>query len=131
MAANKQVVRFGPFKDYNAKAVKVGETLYLSGQVSFDDEGNVVAASDIVGQSRQAYAQIRATLEKCGATMANIVDETLFVTDMGAVTGNFDAIFSVRKEAYGGIPDVTQTLVQVAGLFMPELLIEIRCIAHL
>jgi hypothetical protein len=37
---------------------------------------------------------------------------------------------SVRREAHGGGPQVAQTLIQLAALLMPELLIEIRCIAH-
>lgn len=46
MAATKEVVRFGPFQEFFAHAVKVGDTVYLAGQVSLDDEGHVVGAGE-------------------------------------------------------------------------------------
>lgn len=131
MVENKEVVRFGPFKDLIANGVKIGSTLYLSGQVSLDVDGNIVGADDLAEQVRQAYANVRQVLETFDATMENIVDEMWFVTDMNNTMARIDEIFDIRAEAYGGSPDVTQTLVQAAGLVMPELLIEIKCIAHL
>ena len=131
MAPKKEVVREGPFKNFIADGVKVGNALYLSGQVSLDSEGNVVGAGDIIAQSRQAYAHVKATLEKFGATMDNIVDEIFFVTDMSAAMGNLEALFAARQQAYGKQPEVSQTMVQVAGLVMPDLLIEIKCVAAL
>jgi enamine deaminase RidA (YjgF/YER057c/UK114 family) len=44
---------------------------------------------------------------------------------------NADPVFAVRNDAYSGSPEVCQTLVQVSALVMPELKIEIKCIAHL
>ncbi len=131
MAISKEVVRYGPFKDYIAEGVKVGDTLYISGQVSIDDAGNVVGAGDLIAQTRQACAQVRTVLEKYGATMANVVDETVFVTDVANAVAQLDPLFAARAEAFGGSPDVTQTFVQAAALFMPGLLIEIKCIARL
>src|SRR5262249_14323192 len=66
------------------QAVKVGDTIYLSGQVSHDDKGNIVGLGDMETQMRQAYANVQKVLAQYGATMANIVDEVLFVTDMEA-----------------------------------------------
>ncbi len=131
MATERQVARHGPFADFIANGVKVGNMIYLSGQVSVDDQGQVVAPGDLVAQSRQAYAHIRSTLEELGATMADIVDETVFVTDISAVMANLEPLFAARAEAYGGQPQVSQTLVQVAALFMPGLMIEIKCVAAL
>ncbi|MEE8519029.1 MAG: RidA family protein [Dehalococcoidia bacterium] len=131
MATDRQVARHGPFADFIANGVKVGNVVYLSGQVSVDDQGQVVAPGDIVAQSRQAYAHIRSTLEELGATMTDIVDETVFVTDINAAMANLEPLFAARAEAYGGQPQVSQTLVQVAALVMPELMIEIKCVAAL
>jgi enamine deaminase RidA (YjgF/YER057c/UK114 family) len=63
--------------------------------------------------------------------MDNIVDETMFVTDFGETMSNADSIFAARSEAYGGAPEVCQTLLQVSALVQPELKLEIKCIAHL
>lgn len=80
-------------KEYGyAQAVKVGETIYLSGQVSHDEEGNIVGLRDMETQMRQRYANIQKVLAQYGATMDNIVDEVLFVTDM-------DSAFAARSSA--------------------------------
>jgi enamine deaminase RidA (YjgF/YER057c/UK114 family) len=131
MATEKEVVRFGPFAQAIASGVRVGDTIYLSGQVSVDDEGGAVGEGDMVAQVRQAYVNVKDVLSRFGATMANVVDETWFVTDMDAVTGDLEGVFGARAEAFGGTPETTQTLIRVSGLFMPELLVEIKCVAHL
>lgn len=49
----------------------------------------------------------------------------------GTRVGNVESVYGERESAYGGMPEVSQTVVQVAGLVQPELKIEIKCIAHL
>jgi enamine deaminase RidA (YjgF/YER057c/UK114 family) len=97
--------------------------------VGVDETGK--PATDIVEQTKLAYANIGMVLAKFDATMSNIVDETMFVTDIAEVMASADPVFAVRNEAYAGTTDVCQTLVQVSALVMPELKIEIKCIAHL
>jgi 2-iminobutanoate/2-iminopropanoate deaminase len=109
-----------------AQAVKVGDTIYLSGQVSHDDQGTIVGLGDMEAQMRQAYANIQKVLAQYGATMANIVDEVLFVTDMEAA---FAAAVVCRQEVFSGTPVVASTIVQIQRLAFPELLIEIKCVA--
>lgn len=70
-------------------------------------------------------------LSQFGADMSNIVDETFFVTNMDELMENVEAVYGERESAYGGMPEVSQTVVQVVGLVQPELKIEIKCIAHL
>jgi enamine deaminase RidA (YjgF/YER057c/UK114 family) len=129
LTIEKQTYRSGPYKDLFAQGVKVGNVLYLAGQVGVDEAGK--PATDIVEQIKLAYANIGRVLAKFDATISNIVDETMFVTDIAEVMSNADSVFAVRNEAYAGTPEVCQTLVQVSGLVMPELKIEIKCIAHL
>ncbi len=109
-----------------AQAVKVGDTIYLSGQVSHDDNGNIVGLGDMEAQMRQAYANIQKVLAKYGATMGNLVDEVLFVTDMDAA---FAAAVKCRRDIFSGTPVVASTIVQIHRLAFPELMIEIRCVA--
>ena len=130
MVDNKKVVRFGPFKNAVANAVQVGNTVYLSGQVSVDDAGNFVGNNDMAAQIKQAYHNISDVLARLNMSLNNVVDETWFVTDMTKVMANFRQIYAVREQAYGEIPGTTQTLVQVSSLAMPELMVEIKCIAH-
>jgi 2-iminobutanoate/2-iminopropanoate deaminase len=131
--AKKQVVAFGPFKDFIADGVRMGDTIHLSGAVSVDDQGQALHAGDIVKQAQRAYAHIAKVLQKFGATMDDIAYETLFVTDMSAVLGDeakMGAFFGARAEAYGGNPQVSQSLIGVAELAAPDLMIEIRVVAH-
>ena len=63
------------------------------------------------------------------APMDNIVDETWFVTDVDDCIAQVEALFTERQRIYGKAPEVSQTLVQVAGLVDPSFKIEIKCIA--
>ncbi len=131
MAINKETKSFGmPWeKEYGyAQAVKVGDSIYLSGQVSHDDKGNIVGLRDMEAQMRQVYTNIQKVLAQYGATMDNVVDEVLFVTDMDTA---FAAAVKCRREVFSGTPVVASTIVQIQRLAFPELLIEIRCVAKL
>ncbi|HWS87695.1 MAG TPA: RidA family protein [Pyrinomonadaceae bacterium] len=111
-----------------SQAVKVGDVIYLSGQVSHDDEGNFVGLGEMETQMRQAYANVKKVLAKYGATMENIVDEVLFVKDMDAA---FAAAVKCRPEVFAGAPVLASTIVQIERLGFPELMIEIKCVAKL
>jgi 2-iminobutanoate/2-iminopropanoate deaminase len=111
-----------------SQAVKVGDTIYISGQVSHDDNGKIVGHGDMETQMRQAYTNIKNVLVQYGTTMDNVVEEILFVTDMEAA---FAAATKYRKEIFSGPPIVASTIVQIQRLGFPELMIEIKCIAKL
>jgi 2-iminobutanoate/2-iminopropanoate deaminase len=114
-------------QDYGyAQGVKVGDTIFLAGQVSHDDAGRIVAPGDMQAQMRQAYENVRKLLAQYGATMADVVDEVLFVTDMDAA---FAAGSTLRRAIYGGVPVTASTMVQVERLAFPEFMIEIKCVA--
>ena len=71
MAINKDAKYFGmPWeKEYGySQAVKVDNTIYVSGQVSHDDNGNIVGAGDMGAQMSQAYANVEKVLAHYGAT---------------------------------------------------------------
>jgi enamine deaminase RidA (YjgF/YER057c/UK114 family) len=116
-------------KEYGyAQAVKVGDTIYVSGQVSHDDKGDIVGRGDMEAQMRQAYANIQKLLAQYGATLKNVVDEILFVTDMDAA---FAAAVKCRQDIFSGTPVIASTIVQIQRLAFPEFMIEIRCVAKI
>ena len=128
MAISKEAKSLGMAweKEYGySQAVKVDDTIYVSGQVSHDDKGNIVSRGDMEVQMRQAYANIEKVLAQYGATMDNVVDEVLFVTDMDAA---FAARVKCKQEVFSGNPLLASTIVQIQRLAFPELLVEIRCI---
>ena len=115
-------------KEYGySQAVKVGDTIYLAGQVGHDDKGNFLGVGNMEVQMRAAYANIGKVLAQYGATMDNVVDEMLFVTDMDAA---FAARVKMKQEVFSGSPVLGSTIVQIQRLAFPQLMIEIRCIAR-
>lgn len=129
MTIEKKMYRSGPYQDFFAQGTLVGNVLYLSGQVGIDQDGNT--PTSIADQTKVAYTNMQDVLSQFGADMSNIVDETFFVTDMDELFGNIEDVYGARGAAYGGTPEVCQTVVQVVALVQPELKIEIKCIAHL
>lgn len=129
MTINKETKNFGmPWeKEYGyVQAAKVGDTIYVSGQVSHDDTGNIVGRGDMETRMRQAYSNIQKLLGQYGATIENIVDEILFVTNMDDAIA---AAAKCRQEIFSGTPVIASTIVQIQRLAFAELMIEIRCVA--
>lgn len=142
MTLSKDVKGFGmPWEDtYGyAQAVKVDDTIYVSGQLSHDEQGNMVGAaplddsgrirdhSNMETQMRQTYVNAKKILSQFGATLDNVVEEVLYVTDMDTA---FAVAGSVRKEAYGSKkPAVASTILATPRLALPTQLIEIKFIA--
>jgi enamine deaminase RidA (YjgF/YER057c/UK114 family) len=129
MAIKKEVYSAGPYNNIYAQAVKVGDTLYISGQVGVKHDGT--PGADIIEQTQLAYANIKHVLQQYDATSQNIIDETWFATDMKDLMKKSDAVFATRGEFYGGSAEVCQTVVEVSALLMPELMLEIKCVAKL
>jgi enamine deaminase RidA (YjgF/YER057c/UK114 family) len=138
----KEVVNFGvPWEEQYgyAQAVKVGDTVWVSGQLSHDEAGNMVAPAplDAAGriadhanmgpQMAQSYANVAKVLGEYGLTMDSIVEEVLYVTDMDAA---FAVAGEVRRQAYGGTPVVASTILVTPRLAFPDQLIEIKVTAR-
>ena len=130
MPAHKEARGFGNLMEdaYGfSQAVRVGDIIYVSGQTAMGDDFSVTGGADMAAQMRAAYAAVARVLELYGAGMADVVDEVLFVTDtMAAAT----CAKEVRAEVYGEAFEVASTLIGVAALGSPDLMIEIKCVAH-
>ena len=127
----REVRRFGTAAEEGygfAQAVRVGKTVYISGQTASAVDGATGPAGDMNAQMRTAYRRIGDLLKMFDATMANVVDETLFVTDMDAA---IPAAVAIRREVYAGVFDVASTLIGVQRLGGADLLVEIKCTARL
>ena len=138
-AANgKEAAYFGvPAEvDYGyAQAIKIGNTIHVSGQLSQDDKGTLIAPAALDESSRPAdfstmeeqmrvtYANAARLLARFGATLDHVVEETLYVLDVDEA---FAVAGKVRKEAYAKArPQCASNLIGVARLAFPEQLIEI------
>lgn len=111
-----------------AQAVRVGDTIYVAGQVGHDDAGEIIGEGDMEAQMRQAYRNAIKVLADLGATLDHVVDEILFVTDMEAA---FSARVKMKDEMFGGRPNLASTIVQIQRLAMPPLMVEIRLVAKI
>lgn len=101
-----------------------GRTLYVSGQVSLDSAGKVVGVGDVGAQARQVFENLKAVLAAANASLENVVKITVFMTDLGGLS----EFRKLRNEYFPKSPPAS-SLVKVAGLVVPELLIEIEAIA--
>ena len=109
-----------------AQAVRAGDTIHVAGSLSVNDAFEPQHAGDMAAQIQTIYASIVRTLDHYGASLRNVVRETIFVTDMEA----FLATNEVRIEAYSGWLPAT-TAVEVRRLAFPECMIEIEVTASL
>ena len=109
-----------------AQALKIDDTVWLAGQVGHDAHGAVVGMGDITAQMRQAYANIAQLLAHFGLSMADVVDETLYVLDNDAA---FAARQQLGREVYPDPMQVPSTMIGVARLNVPEFLVEIKVVA--
>jgi enamine deaminase RidA (YjgF/YER057c/UK114 family) len=104
--------------------IKAGNTVYLAGQVSVDGQGQVVGRGDITAQATQVFENIGKALAAGGATFADLVKITVFITD-----ARFrEPVAEVRRK-YLGTELPASTLLVVAGLAQPDYLLEIEGIA--
>jgi len=103
---------------------RVGNTVYVAGQLALDKDGKLVGPNDISSQSRRVFENMRRILETAGSRLSDVVKITVFVTDI-----RFREPYGeVRKEFFHADPPAS-TLVQVACLAIPGALIEIEAVA--
>ena len=80
----------GPY----SQAVKVGEMLYTSGQIAINPATGKVEADDIVGQSKQVMANLKAVLEAAGTGFDKVVKTTCFLKDVARDFGAFNEVYA-------------------------------------
>lgn len=134
----RQVKNFGvPWEDAfgYVQAVQFQGVIYISGQLSHSKDGALVAPAPLDDNGRPAdfsnmEAQLRCTYENAadllaqfGATLSDVIEETLYVLDVDAA---FPAASKVRKEMYGtDRPRVASNLIGVSRLAFREQLVEV------
>ncbi|WP_248965036.1 RidA family protein [Sphaerisporangium perillae] len=99
--------------------------VWTSGQVPIAADGTVAAPGDWEAQTRQVMRNVGAALEAGGATWDDVFKLTIFVVDTSALA----TVRAVRDEFVNVERPPASSLVQVAGLFRPDLLIEIEAVA--
>ncbi len=116
-----------PSPQYSHVVWGTGRFVAVSGQCSFDEEGEVVGAGDAAAQARQVFENLRRCLAAAGAGFDDVVKLTYFVTDMA----HMPAVRAARDEVIAPDRLPASTAVQVSALVRPELLLEIEAFAVL
>ena len=107
-----------------SRAVRAGDTIYVSGTVAYGDDGKIVGVDDYYAQARQAIANIAAVLAQAGASLADVVRTRIYVRDVS----RWEEVARAHREAFGAIRPAS-TLVEVSALASPEMLVEIEAVA--
>ena len=105
------------------------KTIYISGQVSWDDQGTIVGAGDIAAQANKAYQNLVVALEAAGATPSDVAKTNVYVVNYDRSMGR--AINDARKAVFGVDTVPASTLIGVQALALPELMIEVEAVAVL
>jgi 2-iminobutanoate/2-iminopropanoate deaminase len=112
-----------PFSHYT-DAVRAGNLLFISGCVAVDADGKLVGEGDVVAQARQVFENIGLCLAAAGASFADVVKVTTFLTNIE----DRARINPVRQEFFGDARPAS-TLVEVSALVLPGFLIEVEAVA--
>ena len=98
----------------------------MSGQVSVDNDGNIIGVGDCEAQARQIVSRISTIVQSVGASMSDVVKITTFLTDIN----DYPSFSKVRGETFPTDPPASSTVI-VAGLVRPELVIEIEAVVNI
>lgn len=105
-----------------SRAVRIGNTIRVSGTCATDPEGNTVGTGDVTQQVARCFEIIATALEGAGATLGDIVINRIYLTnidDAQAAGSAHGAIFAEVKPAC--------TMMAVGALVRPDFLVEIEC----
>ncbi len=102
-------------------AVKVGNTIKVSGAVSMDDKGVPTAVGDYSQQLKNCYADLKKILKHYGCTFDDVIVENIYTTDMPLFIENLHYRKSIYTKQFPG-----GTWIGVKELGIPELMIEIE-----
>jgi len=106
-----------------SRAVRAGQLVFVAGCTGVDAAGEVVS-DDAYEQTVQACRNVEAALAQAGATVGDLVQTRVYVTDVS----RWQAVGRAHAEAFGAAPPAS-AMVQVGGLIGPRMLVEVEAIA--
>lgn len=115
----------GPVAFSNGVRVEGGALLFISGQLAFDEQRELVGRGDIREQTRQVLRNVGRVLEQAGGTFRDVVKVTVYIRNMH----HFREIHDVRLEFFDAAHLPASTMVEIASFVHPDALVEIDAVA--
>src|SRR5690348_16948531 len=105
--------------------VAAGGWIWVSGMLALDQDGKLVGGDDVVAQAERVHENIKAVLDRAGATFSDVVKVTVYLRRIG----DRAAVNTVRRKYFGDSRPAS-TLVEVSAFVIPEALVEIDAVAR-